>query len=211
MEEIVRCHMFVTFGTEPPGALAMAKPRLVVVCGVPGSGKSTLAHHAVQRWNAVSFASETFADALGADARTTSGDLSPQAVAHAYSAMGDAVAAALKTSRLVFAVGAFRSEDQRRRFRDIAKRAGASATVLRVSCPVDTAAERVHSRLASGERGPTREAIGQIDATLSWASDIDVVLANEQSVENYYGQVDRLIERLLRSPDDGLPAPRASA
>ena len=88
--------------------------------------------------------------------------------------MGDAVAAALKTSRLVVAVGAFRSEDLRKRFRDIAKHAGASATVLRVSCPVDTAAERVHARFASGERGPSKEAMGQIDATLSRASDIDV-------------------------------------
>src|SRR5262245_1222922 len=121
--------MVVIFGASRCGAIRMARPRLVIVCGVPGSGKSTLAHHAVERWHAVSFASETFADALGDDARGPSGDLTPQAVAHAYAAMGDAVGAALKTNRLVVAVGAFRSEEQRKRFRDIAKAAGASATV----------------------------------------------------------------------------------
>ena len=33
----------------------MARPRLIVVCGVPSSGKSTL--HAADRWGAISFAS----------------------------------------------------------------------------------------------------------------------------------------------------------
>jgi hypothetical protein len=58
--------------------------RLLIVCGIPGAGKSTLAHRAVERWNAVSFASETFAEALEAAARTDSGDLSKEAIVHAY-------------------------------------------------------------------------------------------------------------------------------
>ena len=69
----------------------MARPRLIVVCGIPGAGKSTFAFRAVGQWGAVSFASETFADVLGEAARTASGDLSKEAIEHAYSAMGAAV------------------------------------------------------------------------------------------------------------------------
>jgi predicted kinase len=133
--------------------------RLLIVCGIPGAGKSTLAHRAVDRWNAVSFASETFAEALGAAARTASGDLSKEAIVHAYGAMAAAVADALSRYRLVIAVGSFRSEEQRRRFRDTATSACASVTILRILCPVETAAQRVRSRLASGERGPTADAM----------------------------------------------------
>src|SRR5215510_7688424 len=99
----------------------------LIVCGIPGAGKSTLARRAVDRWNAVSFASETFAEALGAAARTASGDLTQEAILHAYTAMAAAVEDALSRYRLVIAVGSFRSEEQRRRFRDIATSAGASA------------------------------------------------------------------------------------
>ena len=67
----------------------MGRHRLIIVCGIPGAGKSTLAHRAVERWAAVSFASETFAEELGAAARTASGDLSKEAIAHAYAAMAD--------------------------------------------------------------------------------------------------------------------------
>jgi predicted kinase len=170
---------------------------LIIVCGIPGSGKSTLARRAVERWGAVSFASESFADALGAAARTAAGDLSREAIVHAYSAMADAVAESLSRHGLVVAVGSFRSAEQRRRFREIATRAGASATTLRVVCPVATAAERVRSRLASGERGPSAEVLGQIDAELNRASDIDALLTNDASMEQLHGQVDALIQAFL--------------
>jgi predicted kinase len=175
----------------------MDKPRLIIVCGVPGAGKSTMALHAVDRWTAASFASETFADELGAAARTSAGDLTEQAIVHAYSAMGAAVAAALATKKLVLAVGSFRAEHQRSRFRDIARRAGASVTTLRIVCPVATAARRVQSRIACGERGPTERAIQKIDAELSRASDIDLVLTNDSTMECLYQWADAMIERLV--------------
>ena len=173
----------------------MEKPRLIIVCGVPGSGKSTLARHAVERWGAVSFASETFAAQLGAAARGPSGDLTKEAIVHAYAAMGAAVAACLAAGQLVLAVGSFRAEDQRRRFRDIASGAGASATTLRIVCPVPTAAERVRSRLAHGERGPTERSIHQIDAELNRASDIDAVLTNDTSIEHFLRAADTMAAR----------------
>src|SRR5436190_626720 len=98
----------------------MERSHLIIVCGVPGAGKSTFALRAVERWEGVSFASENFAEELGVAARTASGDLSKEAIVHAYSAMGAAVAGALPTNKLVVAVGSFRSAEQRRRFRDIA-------------------------------------------------------------------------------------------
>src|SRR5258707_1967836 len=138
----------------------MLRHRLLVVCGIPGAGKSTLARRAVERWDAVSFASETLAESLAAAARTASGDISKEAIAHAYSAMAGAVADALSTHRLVIAVGSFRSEEQRRRFLDIAIRAGASVARLRILCPIDAAAQRVRGRLGSRRRGPPAECLG---------------------------------------------------
>jgi predicted kinase len=175
----------------------MDRPRLIIVCGVPGAGKSTMALRVVDRWGAAYFASESFADELGAAARTSAGDLTEQAIVHAYSAMGAAVAASFATKKLVLAVGSFRAEQQRGRFRDIASRAGASVTTLRIICPIETAAKRVQTRIASGERGPTERAIQKIDAELSRASDIDLVLANDSSIEHFYREADATIERLV--------------
>jgi predicted kinase len=174
----------------------MGRPRLIIVCGIPGSGKSTFALHVADRWEAIRFASETFAEELGAAARTASGDLSKEAILHAYAAMGAAVRGSLATNKLVVAVGSFRSEEQRRRFRDIATSSGASVTTVRIVCSVETAAKRIRSRRAIGERGPNEEAILQIDAALDRASDIDMVLTNESSVEEFRRNIDALIQLL---------------
>ncbi len=180
----------------------MGRPRLVIVCGVPGSGKSTFAIRAADRWGAVRFASETFAEELGSDARTASGDLSRQAIAYAYAAMGAAVTNALMENKQTIAVGSFRSEELRERFRDIAKNVGASATILRIVCSADTAAARVRARLALGERGPTQEAISQIDAELDRASDIEIVLTNNLSLDNFYQKVDAVMRILNWSSEN---------
>jgi predicted kinase len=171
----------------------MERPCLIIVCGVPGSGKSTFALHAADRWGAVRFASETFAAELGAAARTISGDFSKEAIAHAYAAMAAAVREALTKNHLVVAVGSFRSEEQRRWFRDIGTSSGASVTTVRIVCPIKIAAKRVHLRLAFGERGPSEEAIGRIDAELSRASDVDIELTNESSLEHFHQQIDAVM------------------
>ena len=175
----------------------MGRPHLIIVCGVPGSGKSTFAVRAADRWGAVRFASETFAEELGAAARTASGDLSKQAIAHAYAAMGAAARDALATNKLVITVGSFRSEQQRSRFRAIAKSCGASVTTLRVVCPVKTAAKRIRTRLALGERGPDEKAIRQIKDGLNRADDIDVVLTNDSSMEDFHRRIDAVLEPLI--------------
>jgi predicted kinase len=177
------------------------RPRLIIVCGVPGSGKSTFALRAADRWRAVRYASETFAEQLGAAARTGSGDLSIEAIAHAYSEMGAAVKNSLATNRLVVAAGSFRSEELRRRFQDIAISSGASVVTLRIVCPIETAAKRVRSRLSSGERGPTADAMIQIDAELNRAKDIDAVLTNDSSIEDFHRQVDAVIEAVELGSD----------
>jgi predicted kinase len=172
----------------------MGRPRLIIVCGVPGSGKSTFALHAADRWGAMRFASETFAEQLGPAARTASGDLSKDAIAHAYAAMAAAVKDSLMLNKLVVAVGSFRSEEQRTRFRDIGISSDANVTTLRIVCPVDTAAIRIRSRLAFGERGPTEQAIIQIDEALSRANDIDLVLTNGSSIEDFYRRADAIMQ-----------------
>jgi predicted kinase len=175
----------------------MRKPHLIIVCGVPGAGKSALARYAADRWGAARFGSETFAEQLGGAARTASGDLTKKAIAHAYSAMGAAVADALTTSKLVIAVGSFRSEEQRSRFRAIAKSSGASVTTLRVVCPVKTAAKRIGARLAFGERGPDEKAIQQIEDGLNGADDIDLVLTNDSSTEDFHRRIDAVVGPLI--------------
>jgi predicted kinase len=183
----------------------MARPHLIIVCGIPGSGKSTFALRTVERWRAVSFASETFANELGAAARTSSGDLSKEAILHAYSAMGAVVTDSLTANKVVVAVGSFRSEEYRQRFRDIATRAGAGVTTLRIVCPIQKAAKRVRSRLAFGEQGPTEQAILQIDAELNRASDIDIVLTNNSSIQKFHQRVDAMIQFLELDADRGGP------
>ena len=184
----------------------MGGQRLIIVCGVPGAGKSTFALRAVERWEWVSFASENFADELGAAARTASGDFSKQAIAHAYTAMGAAVADSLAKSKLIVAVGSFRAEEQRRRFQAIAGSNGASVTTVRIGCPVETAAQRVRSRIALGERGPSEEVIRQIDKELNRANKIDAVLTNDRSIEHFHQQIDAMIQSLESPSDSDTPA-----
>ena len=178
-------------------AAGMGTPHLIIVCGVPGAGKSTLARRAAARWSAVTFASETFAETLGSAARSNSGDLTGEAVAHAYAAMGKAVAAALARHNLVVTVGSFRSRDQREHFRKLAAERGAPTTTLRVVCQPALAAERVRARRALGERGPDEEAIREIDAELNRATDIDVFVKNEGSTAEFEQEIDTA----LRSRD----------
>jgi uncharacterized protein len=179
----------------------VGRPRLLIVCGIPGSGKSTFALRVADRWGAIKFASETFAEELGAAARTPSGDLTKEAIAHAYSAMGAGVLDALATNNLVIAVGSFRSEEQRSRFRAIAKSCGATVTTLRVVCPVETAAKRIRARLALGERGPDEKAIRQIADGLNGAEDIDLILTNDSSMEAFHRRIDALLEPLNFAAD----------
>jgi predicted kinase len=174
----------------------VGRRHLIIVCGVPGSGKSTFALRAADRWGAVKFASETFAEELGAAGRTTSGDLSKAAIVHAYTAMGTAATDALAKNKLVVAVGSFRSEELRTRFRDIAKNVGANVTTLRIVCSAETAAERIRARLAFGERGPTQETIFQIGAELDQASDIEIMLTNNLSLECFHQKADAVMHIL---------------
>jgi predicted kinase len=176
----------------------MGKSRLIIVCGVPGSGKSTFALHAAERWGAARFASETFAEQLGDAARNAAGDLSTEAIVHAYAAMGAAAMNSLETHKLVVAVGSFRSEEQRRRFRDIAAGSDATAVTLRIVCPVETAAERVRARIALGERGPGESAIRTIDTELNRAADIDLALANDSSIDRFHRRIDDVLGALER-------------
>lgn len=169
---------------------------LIIVCGVPGSGKSTFALRAADRWGALTFASETFADQLGAAARDNSGDLSREAIVHAYSAMGAAVNDALKTHKLVVAVGSFRSEEQRKKFREIAKLSNATTTTLRIVCRIETAAERVRLRIGLGERGPPLSTIREIDSQLNRAGDIGLDLVNDLSIESFHSQIDAVFATL---------------
>jgi predicted kinase len=172
----------------------MSQPLLIIICGVPGSGKSTFARHVAPRWNASWFASETFANELGAAARSASGDLSKEGIEHAYKAMGIAVRESFSTNKLVLAVGSFRSEKQRERFREIAASAGATVRTIRVLCYAGTAAERVRSRLANGEHGPIEDVIRQIDAELRGATDIDLTVSNESSFNDFYRRIDTVMQ-----------------
>jgi predicted kinase len=174
----------------------MGRQRLIIVCGVPGSGKSTFARRAVEGWKAVSFASEMFAETLGAASRTSSGDLSNEAIVFAYTAMSAAVSKSLVTNKLVLAVGSFRAEEQRVRLRDIAREASANVTTLRVVCPIEMAARRVRARIAQGEHGPTERAILRIDAELNQADDIDILINNDASVERFHQRVDAIMGAL---------------
>jgi predicted kinase len=184
----------------------MGRHNLIILCGVPGSGKSALAQHLVSQSGAVSFASETFADQLGAAGRTSSGELTRQARDHAYSAMAVAVTTSLVTSKLVVVVGSFRAELQRSRFRDIAREMRAKVTTLRVVCPAATAAERVRLRRAHGEPGPTEQAIRQIEAELNQANDIDGQLTNDTSIDDFFRRADTIMKFLMRDSQFDLAA-----
>jgi predicted kinase len=101
------------------------------------------------------------------------------------------------TNKLVIAVGSFRSEEQRSCFRAIAKSSGASVRTLRVVCPVETAANRIRARLTLGERGPDEEALRQIEDGLNGADDIDLVLTNDSSTEDFHRRIEAALEPLI--------------
>ena len=79
-------------------------------------------------------------------------------------------------------------------------------TTLRIGCPVETAAQRVRSRIARGEGGPSEETIRQIDDVLNRASEIDAVLINDTSIEHFHQQIDTIIQSLESASDSDTPA-----
>jgi predicted kinase len=174
----------------------MRTPQLLILCGVPGAGKTTLARHLTKRWRFSAFASETFADELGSVARTAAGDLSEAARTYAYSRMAELTATSLAAKKAAVVVGSFRSDFQRRRFRDIAARKAAAVLTIRILCPVQLAAQRVTLRSARGERGPPLAVIEEIDAELGRATDIDETLVNDTSLERLYDDADAILQSL---------------
>ncbi len=179
----------------------MRAPQLLILCGVPGAGKSTLACHLTKLWRFSAFASETFANELGSVARTAAGDLSEAGKTYAYSRMAALAAAGLADKKAAVVIGTFRSDIQRRRFRDIAARTAAAVLTIRIACPVQLAAERVASRSAHGERGPPLEVIQEIDAELERATDIDETLVNDTSLERLYDGADAILRSLYFGDD----------
>ncbi len=183
----------------------MKRPQLIILCGVPGAGKSTLADHLGRQWGADVFASENFAAELGSAARGPSGDFTAGAVAHAYFAMATAASRSLLDGKLVVVVGSFRSEHERHRFREIARKAEAAVIALRIACSAGLAAQRVRTRGLLGEGGPNLETIEQIDRILNSASDVDLVVPNETSIESLYLSADAVLGFVDRHESNLLP------
>ena len=127
-------------------------------------------------------------------ARDSAGDLTQQAIAYAYTAMATAVKTSLSVNPLVLAVGSFRSEDQRRQFREIGTLVDARVITVRITCPAEMAARRVGARRADGENGPDEKAIRRISAE-EWTerNDIDINIRNEASIEALQKSADALI------------------
>jgi predicted kinase len=176
----------------------VSKPRLIILCGVPGAGKSTLAEHLRSRWGAVVFASENCAAELASGGRGPSGDLTVEAIEHAYSAMIGAASRFLLPGNLVVVVGSFRSERQRNGFRRIARILGAEVMTLRVACSAEMAAHRVHVR---GESGPNIAKIKEIERALNSASDVEATVENETTKEDLQRSADVLLGFV--GPDEG--------
>jgi predicted kinase len=134
---------------------------------------------------------------LGPHARNSAGDLSDKAIEYAYDTMEREVAKALTKFNLVLAVGSFRSERRRNRFRGVGEQRGAGVIILRVACSGSIAAQRVLARLAHGEEGPDRAAIDRIESELARATDIDIVLHNESSIDEFRQRTDELMTSVL--------------
>lgn len=184
----------------------MDRQHLLIVAGMPGAGKSTLVRRVVDRWGALSFESDIF---LGESGRAPSGDFTDDALARVYPAMSEAAAAALATKRLVLASGSFRAANQRALFREVAKKAGTTATTLRIDAPVDKAAERVRARITQGGQGPTIDVILRIEEELAQAADIDVVIVNNGTIEELHQAIDALMESMVWTIDHRTGAPMA--
>jgi predicted kinase len=183
----------------------MNRPQLIILCGVPGAGKSTLADHLGRQWGADVFASENFAAELGSAARGPSGDFTAGAIAHAYFGMATAASRSLLDGKLVVVVGSFRSEHERHRFREIARKAEAAVIALRIACSAELAAQRVRTRGLLGEGGPNLATIEEIDRILNSASDIDGVVRNETTIGALYEAADAVLGFLSRNESDLLP------
>jgi hypothetical protein len=69
-------------------------------------------------------------------------------------------------------------------------------STLRIVCSAETAAERIRARLAFGERGPTQETVFQIGVELDQASDVEIMLTNDSSLECFEQKVDAVMHIL---------------
>jgi len=174
----------------------MSARHIMIICGVPGAGKSTLAAHVVERWGAVAHESDDFVNGLIEGGRTSAGDFTDEALEQAYQSMGNAVVESLKTHWLVLAVGAFRTVDQRKMFRQIADQAGVGTTAILVDTPAEVAAERVKARSQRGRLGPTSTVIDDISAQLDAAMDIDFAITNGTTTKRFQERIDSVMTSL---------------
>ena len=117
----------------------MAKPQVVVLCGLPGSGKSTLGLALCARFGLALIDRNRIRDRLFPDCRFTAAE--KQAANQAVLETLRANCMAGKSSLLDGMT--FGRESERRTVQTIAVEHGFACRVLWLDCPVDVAAERV--------------------------------------------------------------------
>ncbi len=133
-------------------------PRLLIACGLSGSGKSRLAYRLREALPLIHLRSDVERKrlfGLSETARTMtsidSGIYFPSATEWTYDRLFRLADSILGSGYDVLVDATFIARDRRERFRDLARRHGASFAILALDAPLDVLRQRVRRRLTRGD------------------------------------------------------------
>ncbi len=167
-----------------PESPDVARPRLIVFCGLPGVGKSTASAYAAEESGATRYRSDEIRKELF-DEPTYSAEES----AATYDELFARVRSDLEAGRDVVADATFGSREARERVADVASGTGADLAFVHVTCPAEIVRERI------AEREDVSDADFEVHLALREAfapfERDHVAVDNSGGLEATYRQIDR--------------------
>ena len=169
----------------------MARPTLIVYCGLPGVGKSVASAYTASNLPAERYRSDEIRKQLFPDPEYTS-----EETLATYDELLERGRADLEAGSNVVLDATFRTERLRERAADLARDAGANAVFTRVTCDPGVVERRLEERTNSVSDADLRVYHLVKDSFEPIERD-HVVIDNSGTLEETYRQIDRSLFSLL--------------
>ncbi|MFU8868250.1 AAA family ATPase [Natronococcus sp.] len=165
----------------------MARPTLIVYCGLPGVGKSVASAYTADRLEAERYRSDRVRKRLFPDPDYTSAETDAT-----YAELLSLARSALESDTDVVLDATFQSKPYRDRAAEIAGAVGADCTFVYVDCDVDVVEERIESRTDCVSDARFEQHL-QLRETFDPLDCEHVTIDNSGSLEETREQIDRAL------------------
>ncbi|MXV62571.1 AAA family ATPase [Natronorubrum sp. JWXQ-INN-674] len=165
----------------------MARPTLLVYCGLPGVGKSVASAYAAERLSATRYRSDAVRKELFPNPSYTSAES-----AATYAELLERARTDLESGTDVVLDATFRTRTNRDQAVTVAREAGADAMFVHVTCALEVVEERIERRTNTISDAQFEQHL-QLRESFEPIERDHVVIDNSGSLEETYAQLERTV------------------